>query len=75
MQIDIGKRVVETRELFAETAGNNEALLFDALNLNDEIQKVLKMYQEFNKPTDRATLAIFIPLQPDEPEEESAAQK
>ncbi|KAJ4721048.1 TOM1-like protein 2 [Melia azedarach] len=33
-----------------ETAGDNEALLFEALNVNDEIQKVLSRYEELKKP-------------------------
>lgn len=33
-----------------ETAGDNEALLFEALNVNDEIQKVLSKYEEL-KPS------------------------
>uniref|UniRef100_A0A7N0VMJ0 TOM1-like protein 2 n=1 Tax=Kalanchoe fedtschenkoi TaxID=63787 RepID=A0A7N0VMJ0_KALFE len=35
-----------------ETAGNNEALLFEALNVNDEIQKVISKYEELKKPLD-----------------------
>ncbi|KAL5568248.1 hypothetical protein UlMin_024823 [Ulmus minor] len=34
-----------------ETAGDNEALLFEALNVNDEIQKVLTKYDELKKPS------------------------
>ncbi|KAE9606487.1 hypothetical protein Lal_00014003 [Lupinus albus] len=34
-----------------ETAGDNEALLFEALNVNDEIQKVLSKYEELKTPT------------------------
>ncbi|GKV07036.1 hypothetical protein SLEP1_g18847 [Rubroshorea leprosula] len=34
-----------------ETAGDNEALLFEALNVNDEIQKVLSKYEELKKPS------------------------
>ncbi|KAJ7949876.1 TOM1-like protein 2 [Quillaja saponaria] len=34
-----------------ETAGDNEALLFEALNVNDEIQKVLSKYEDLKKPT------------------------
>ncbi|XP_073314684.1 TOM1-like protein 1 [Primulina huaijiensis] len=33
-----------------ETAGENEALLFEALNVNDEIQKVLSKYEDMQKP-------------------------
>ncbi|KAK7312148.1 hypothetical protein VNO77_35799 [Canavalia gladiata] len=44
-----------------ETAWDNEALLFEALNVNDEIQKVLSKYEELTKkkkPT-------FVPLEPE----------
>ncbi|XP_061369388.1 TOM1-like protein 1 [Gastrolobium bilobum] len=41
-----------------ETAGDNEALLFEALNVNDEIVKVLTNYEELKKPTD-------VPLHPE----------
>ncbi|KAH0704468.1 hypothetical protein KY290_019817 [Solanum tuberosum] len=34
-----------------ETAGDNEALLFEALNVNDEVQKALSKYDELKKPT------------------------
>nr|AGS41185.1 MYB transcription factor 9 [Tamarix hispida] len=34
-----------------ETSGDNEALLFEALNVNDEIQKVLSKYEELKKPS------------------------
>ncbi|CAK7340126.1 unnamed protein product [Dovyalis caffra] len=34
-----------------ETAGDNEALLFEALNVNDEIQKVLSKYEELKTPS------------------------
>ncbi|KAE9596485.1 hypothetical protein Lal_00007716 [Lupinus albus] len=34
-----------------ESAGDNEALLFEALNVNDEIQKVLSKYEELKVPT------------------------
>ncbi|CAL0314553.1 unnamed protein product [Lupinus luteus] len=34
-----------------ETAEDNEALLFEALNVNDEIQKVLSKYEELKVPT------------------------
>ncbi|MFQ6650691.1 hypothetical protein Gotur_022795 [Gossypium turneri] len=34
-----------------ETAGDNEALLFEALNVNDEIQKALSKYEELKKPS------------------------
>ncbi|MBA0827279.1 hypothetical protein Goarm_012067 [Gossypium armourianum] len=34
-----------------DTAGDNEALLFEALNVNDEIQKALSKYEELNEPS------------------------
>ena len=34
-----------------EIAGDNEALLFETLNVNDEIQKVLSKFEELKKPT------------------------
>ncbi|XVE90446.1 hypothetical protein DITRI_Ditri20bG0078400 [Diplodiscus trichospermus] len=34
-----------------ETAGDNEALLFEALNVNDEIQKALSRYEDLKKPS------------------------
>ncbi|WCJ27791.1 Target of Myb protein 1 [Euphorbia peplus] len=39
-----------TVQRMIETAGDNEALLFEALNVNDEIQKVLTKYEELKKP-------------------------
>ncbi|GMI85421.1 hypothetical protein HRI_002211400 [Hibiscus trionum] len=33
-----------------ETAGDNESLLFEALNVNDEIQKALSKYEELKPP-------------------------
>lgn len=40
-----------TVQRIIETAGDNEAMLFEALNVNDEIQKVLTKYEELKKPT------------------------
>lgn len=34
-----------------ERAGDNEALLFEALNVNDEIQQVLSKFEEMKKAT------------------------
>lgn len=39
-----------TVQMIVETAGDNEALLFEALNVNDEIQKVLSKYEDMKKP-------------------------
>lgn len=33
-----------------ETAENEESVLFEALNINDELQKVLSRYEELKKP-------------------------
>lgn len=41
-----------------ETAGENEALLFEALNVNDEIHKVLSKYEELMKP-------LVVPTEPE----------
>ncbi|CAK9138416.1 unnamed protein product [Ilex paraguariensis] len=52
------------------TAGDNEALLFEALNVNDEIQKVLSKYEEMNKssgiPREPEPAMISIAVEPDE---------
>ncbi|CAK9172452.1 unnamed protein product [Ilex paraguariensis] len=52
------------------TAGDNEALLFQALNVNDEIQKVLSKYEEMNKsseiPREPKPTMISIAVVPDE---------
>lgn len=34
-----------------ETAGENEALLFEALNVNDELVKTLSKFEEMNQPS------------------------
>ncbi|KAG9155742.1 hypothetical protein Leryth_004007 [Lithospermum erythrorhizon] len=39
-----------TVQRIIETAGDNEALLFEALNVNDEVQKVLTKYEDMNVP-------------------------
>lgn len=40
-----------TVQRIIETAGDNEALLFEALNVNDEIQQVLTKYEDLKKPS------------------------
>ncbi|KAK6936534.1 VHS domain [Dillenia turbinata] len=40
-----------TVQRIIETAGENEALLFEALNVNDEIQKALSKYDDLKKPS------------------------
>ncbi|KAK7307998.1 hypothetical protein VNO77_41540 [Canavalia gladiata] len=52
------RRSQSTVQRIVETAGDNEALLFEALNVNDEIQKVLTKYEELKKPA-------AAPLQPE----------
>ncbi|KAL2349433.1 hypothetical protein Fmac_003433 [Flemingia macrophylla] len=52
------RRSQTTVQRIVETAGDNEALLFEALNVNDEIQKVLTKYEELKQPTSA-------PLQPE----------
>ncbi|WOL16652.1 TOM1-like protein 2 [Canna indica] len=39
-----------TVQRIIETAGENEAVLFEALNVNDEIQKAISKYEELKKP-------------------------
>ncbi|KAI4330797.1 hypothetical protein MLD38_029046 [Melastoma candidum] len=39
-----------TVQRIIETAGENEALLFEALSINDDIQRVLQKYEEMQKP-------------------------
>lgn len=39
-----------TIQRIIETAGDNEAVLFEALNVNDELQKVITKYEELKKP-------------------------
>lgn len=45
------RRSQSTVQRIVETSADNEALLFEALNINDEIQKVLSKYEELQKPT------------------------
>ncbi|WJX50990.1 hypothetical protein P8452_37227 [Trifolium repens] len=55
-----------------ETVGNNEALLFEALNVNDEIHKVLSKYEELKKKPKVSPLEpepntmIHVAIEPDE---------
>ncbi|KAH1267720.1 TOM1-like protein 1 [Glycine max] len=44
------RRSQTTVQRIVETAGDNEAVLFEALNVNDEIQKVLTKYEELKQP-------------------------
>jgi hypothetical protein len=38
-----------------EGGGDNDALLFEALNVNDELQQVLSKYEEMSKPSTEST--------------------
>ncbi|CAK9315081.1 unnamed protein product [Citrullus colocynthis] len=59
-----------TIQRIIETAGDNEALLFEALNVNDEIQKVLTKYQDLKKPSavprEPEPAMIPVAVEPDE---------
>jgi|UniRef100_A0A2N9ETE2 hypothetical protein len=59
-----------TIQRIIETAGDNEALLFEALNANDEIQKVLSKYEELKKPSvappEPEPAMIPVAVEPDE---------
>lgn len=39
-----------TIQRIIETAGENEAVIFEALNLNDELQKILSKYEDLKQP-------------------------
>lgn len=59
-----------TIQRIIETAGDNEALLFEALNVNDEIQKVLSKYEDLKKPStvprELEPAMIPVAVEPDE---------
>ncbi|PIA58720.1 hypothetical protein AQUCO_00500571v1 [Aquilegia coerulea] len=59
-----------TIQRIIETSGDNEALLFEALNVNDEIQKVFSKYEELKKPSAAPTqpepAMIPVAAEPDE---------
>lgn len=59
-----------------DTSGDNEALLFEALNVNDEIQKILTEYEGLKKPmmTQHEPEPAMIPIAV-EPEESPRAGK
>ncbi|KAK9144239.1 hypothetical protein Sjap_004142 [Stephania japonica] len=44
------RQAQNTIQRIIETASDNEALLFEALNLNDEVQKALNKYEELRGP-------------------------
>lgn len=59
-----------TIQRIIEVAGDNEPLLFEALNVNDEIQKVLSKYEELNEPSvvriEQEPAMIPVAVEPDE---------
>ncbi|XP_021752848.1 TOM1-like protein 1 [Chenopodium quinoa] len=65
-----------TIQRIIETAGDDEALLFEALNVNDEIQKVISKYDDMEKPSTvpSAPEPAMIPVAV-EPEESPRAGK
>ncbi|XP_076899348.1 TOM1-like protein 1 [Bidens hawaiensis] len=72
-----------TVQRIVETSGDDEALLFEALSVNDELQKVLSKYEEMNKPSqvhrEPEPAMIAVAAEPDEPphvgKEESLIRK
>lgn len=72
-----------TVQRIVQTAGDDEALLFEALSVNDEIQKVLSKYEEMKKPNEvhrePEPAMIAVAAEPDEPsqatKEESLIRK
>lgn len=72
-----------TVQRMVETGGDDEALLFEALSVNDEIQKVLSKYEEMKKPNEvqrePEPAMIAVAAEPDEPshvgKEESLIRK
>lgn len=59
-----------TVQRIIETSGDDEALLFEALSVNDEIQKVLSKYEEMKAPSVVRTApepaVIPVSVEPDE---------
>lgn len=59
-----------TVQRIIETAGDDEALLFEALSVNDEIQKVLSKYEDVKKPSvmtmEPEPAMIPVAVEPDE---------
>ncbi|XP_076946167.1 TOM1-like protein 1 [Bidens hawaiensis] len=72
-----------TVQRIVETSGDDEALLFEALSVNDELQKVLSKYEEMNKPSqvhrEPEPAMIAVAAEPDDPphvgKEESLIRK
>lgn len=53
-----------TIQRIIETVGDNEAVLFEALSVNDEVQKVLSKYEEMKKPnaSENTERPVVIPI-------------
>lgn len=66
-----------TIQRMIERAGDNEALLFEALNVNDEIQQILSKFEEMTKaPTSQPVPEpAMIPVGVEEEESPRAAQE
>lgn len=72
-----------TIQRMVETGGDDEALLFEALSVNDELQKALSKYEEMKKPSEvkrePEPAMIAVAAEPDEPpqvgKEESLIRK
>jgi hypothetical protein len=64
-----------TVQRMVERAGDNEALLFEALNVNDEIQHILSKFEEMTKaPTSQSVPEpAMIPVRVEEEESPRAA--
>lgn len=64
------RQSLNTVQRIIETAGDNEALLFEALNINDEVQKALSKYDELKKPlvvsSEPEPAMIPVAVEPDE---------
>lgn len=64
------RQSLNTVQRIIETAGDNEALLFEALNINDEVQKALSKYNEMKKPavvsSEPEPAMIPVAVEPDE---------
>ncbi|KAH6809760.1 Target of Myb protein 1 [Perilla frutescens var. frutescens] len=61
------------------TAGDNEALLFEALNVNDEIQKVVSKYEDLKKavmvPQEPQPVLLPVSIEPDDEGQEALIRK
>ncbi|KAK8593805.1 hypothetical protein V6N12_045878 [Hibiscus sabdariffa] len=62
-----------------ETAGDNEAQLFEALNVNDDLQKALSKYEEMKKPSvvpqEPEPAMIHVAVEPDDSPRDALVRK